>query len=145
MRGAGMDFAHNLHLLAVGVLVGVVWLVQLILYPSFQDIHESHFLAHHKRHTQKITYVVAPAMLTEIATGVWIWRLEPNFFWTLQLVLIAINFGLTFVFAVPIHAKLESGKNPAVIHKLLRINLLRSICWTSRLASLLLMSVVNEL
>ena len=48
-------------------LVGVIWLVQILVYPQLTRVGASDFPAFHVGHTRLITYVVAPLMLGEQA------------------------------------------------------------------------------
>jgi hypothetical protein len=44
-------------------LCGVIWVVQLVHYPLFNQVGREHFSAYAQRHTRWISPVVAPAML----------------------------------------------------------------------------------
>ena len=48
-------------------LVGLIWTIQLVHYPSFSFVAEDHFLEFHRHHTRSITWVVMPLMLVELA------------------------------------------------------------------------------
>ena len=72
-----MAFAGNdgwivvlvLHVATTLLMVGLIWLVQIVHYPLFARIGDSGFCDYHKRHTRRMTLLVAPLMLLEQATG----------------------------------------------------------------------------
>jgi hypothetical protein len=53
--------AVNLALAAY--MTGVIWVVQVVLYPSFALVGEAGWAAYHAAHSRRITPVVAPVML----------------------------------------------------------------------------------
>ena len=50
-------------------MTGLIWFVQVVHYPMFALVGENHFAAYEKKHNQLTSYVVMPAMLTEMATA----------------------------------------------------------------------------
>jgi hypothetical protein len=135
-----MDFAFKLHGLATGVMLGVIWIVQLLTYPGLRRIPESQFAEAHAAHTSRITFVVAPAMALEALSALGLWMRDPGPFWTLQGLLILANATLTFRFARGPHARLVHEKSDAEITRLIRANLSRCLIWSVRAVSLLLWS-----
>jgi hypothetical protein len=84
---------------------------------------------------RRITIVVAPLMLVEIATAAWLLLLadERGFWFLASLPLLLINWGSTALVQVPLHKKLERvGFEEATCRKLTRSNWLRTAAWTSR-------------
>ena len=51
-------------------LVGVIWLVQLLVYPSMANVGADGYAAYHNLHTSRITPVVAPAMIIKLLTAI---------------------------------------------------------------------------
>ena len=52
-------------LLATGVMIGVIWVVQLVHYPLFASVGANEFVAYHREHVRLITFIVGPAMLID--------------------------------------------------------------------------------
>ena len=57
-----------IHLIATSVMVGVIWIIQLVHYPSFHFIELKQSTPFQRFHMSRISYVVIPAMLTELFT-----------------------------------------------------------------------------
>ena len=57
-----------IHLIATSVMVGVIWVIQLVHYPSFHFIELKQYTTFQRFHMSRISYVVIPAMLTELFT-----------------------------------------------------------------------------
>ena len=64
-------------------MAGVIWVVQLILYPAFAQIQSAEFSAFHAKHSQKITFIVGPMMGLELFTAAGLVYLsQESFFFT---------------------------------------------------------------
>ena len=57
------------HVAATWYLVGLCWLVQRVQYPLMRAVGESRFVEYERMHVRRITPVVAPPMLIELATA----------------------------------------------------------------------------
>ena len=51
-------------------LVGLIWMVQIVHYPLFDDVGEKNFASYQQRHQTNITYIVGPTMLIELVTAI---------------------------------------------------------------------------
>ena len=51
-------------------MVGLIWMVQIVHYPLFDDVGQENYVRYQQRHQSNITYVVAPVMLVELATSI---------------------------------------------------------------------------
>ena len=123
---------ETLHLSATAIMVGVIWIVQLVHYPSFYFIEEKNFQEFSYFHQRNITYIVGPVMLIEFLSGLY---LLPK-----SEILFQVNMGLlvciwlvTFFFSVKEHNHLISGKDLESIRRLVKTNWARTILWTIRL------------
>jgi len=90
-------------------LVVLIWMVQLIIYPSFLR-YESHSLEKwHLTYTGRITVIVAPLMMAQIALAGFlvITRTSYNSLEILALGLIILNWLLTFFVFIPLHQKID--------------------------------------
>ncbi|MFT4762645.1 MAG: hypothetical protein ACI9XO_002757 [Paraglaciecola sp.] len=114
-------------------LVGLIWVVQLVHYPSFQYIDNSEFLKFHEHHSQSISIVVLPLMLAELALAFYLgYQSNWNFISLLPLLLVALIWLSTFLLQVPIHQQLGSGKNLKLIINLVHSNWIRTVLWTAK-------------
>jgi hypothetical protein len=122
-----------LHLVAVAVLSGVGWAVQLVVYPAFRLVGADAWVRYHAAHTRAITRVVAlPWLAQGVSTGALL--LAPPRGGLLAAGLLAalavITVAATVVSAVPAHGRLAAAREPADVTLLLRANLVRTLAWS---------------
>lgn len=114
-------------------LVGLIWVIQLVHYPTFKYIDESQFLTFHQHHSQSISIIVLPLMLAELALSFYLAFQQNWQYPTLIPLLLVIFIWLsTFIIQVPVHQQLGSGKNLVLIKKLVMTNWIRTILWTAK-------------
>ncbi|WP_026950496.1 hypothetical protein [Algoriphagus mannitolivorans] len=108
----------------------LIWLVQVIIYPSFSYMDREKFNSWHQLYTQKILYFVGPLLFVQTAViGLQI-LFDPLGF-MVDGILLGIIWINTFFFAVPIHNAIDRGEDiESNIQKLLRVNRWRAILWT---------------
>ena len=124
-----------LHLIATSVMVGVIWIIQLVHYPSFHFIELKQYTTFQRFHMSRISYVVIPAMLTELFTLILI-IISMDQIDTLVLasaILLIFIWLITAVFFSGIHQKLTLGYDQTVVYKLVKLNWGRTLLWTLRL------------
>ncbi|MEM0995488.1 MAG: hypothetical protein AAGN35_00345 [Bacteroidota bacterium] len=123
------------HGLAGAVMMGVIWIVQLVHYPAFHYIAESEFKHFEQFHAQGITRFVAPVMLVELIASTWLAGMAPDYWgnWVNAGLVIA-TWAITFFVSVPLHGALADGKNAAVIDRLIATNWWRTAIWTGKCA-----------
>ena len=129
------------HLIATSVMVGVIWIIQLVHYPSFHFIELNQYITFQRFHMSRISYVVIPAMLTELFTLILIIismdQVDPIIL--ASALLLIVIWLMTAVFFSGVHQKLTLGYDKAVVEKLVKLNWGRTLLWTLRL---LLVSIV---
>ena len=117
-------------------LVGLIWTIQVVHYPSFQYADETTFREMESFHQTRISLLVMPLMLLEIGTGLLLLWSRPDFFfgWAamLSVLLIGVVWASTFALQVPLHGKLSEGMDTLVIQRLVTTNWIRTIAWTGR-------------
>ncbi|MFZ4405583.1 MAG: hypothetical protein ACOYOK_15930 [Pseudobdellovibrionaceae bacterium] len=129
-----------LHLTCCAFMTGLIWIIQILHYPTFEKIPEKDFLNFHSWHSTKITYLVGPVMLLELATAILLfWLGTNNNLYALNLILLVLIWLSTFFLSVPLHNKLTKNKNDQHIKNLVRTNWLRTSLWSLRLFILLLL------
>lgn len=119
-------------------LTGLIWLIQLVHYPSFRFVNASEFSAFHRFHSFYITFIVGPAMGLELLTGILLVQKNDTPFLTLNLGLILGIWIFTFFVSVPLHNRLEKSKSADLIQWLVLSNWPRTILWSLRSGALLL-------
>jgi len=124
-----------LHLIATSVMVGVIWVIQLVHYPSFHFVELKQYNTFQRFHMSRISYVVIPAMLTELFTLILI-LISMDQIDTLVLasaILLIFIWLMTAVFFSGVHQKLTLGYDQTVVDKLVKLNWGRTLLWTLRL------------
>ena len=116
--------------MAVAVLAGVGWVVQLVVYPAFALVGEAEWPEYHRRHQQAITRVVVLPWLAQGVSTVAL-LLEGVTAPVVALAGLALATVVpTVAGAVPAHTRLTT-RNPAALRTLLRANLWRTLAWTT--------------
>ena len=124
-----------IHLIATSVMVGVIWVVQLVHYPSFHFVELKQYTTFQRFHMSRISYVVIPAMLIELFTLILIvisMDQIDNLVLASAILLIFI-WLMTAVFFSGVHQKLTLGYDQIVVDKLVKLNWGRTLLWTLRL------------
>lgn len=124
-----------LHAAATWALVGLIWTIQLVQYPGFAYVGGREFRTFHQHHSSRITWVVAPLMFLELATGLALLgnappSLSPVILWA-GMTLVALNWACTAFVAVPLHRKLTTTSTKAQ-RALVLTNWIRTAAWTAR-------------
>ena len=124
-----------IHLIATSVMVGVIWIIQLVHYPSFHFIELNKYTTFQRFHMSRISYVVIPAMLTELFTLILIIilmdQVDPIIL--ASALLLIVIWLMTAVFFSGVHQKLTLGYDQVVVEKLVKLNWGRTLLWTLRL------------
>lgn len=130
-----------LHLASTLFMTGVIWVIQLVHYPLFNRVSPEQFVAFASAHSDRITWVVLPPMVTQLLSScVLLWHppaLLPLWAIWASVVLTLGTWASTFVLSVPQHRRLATGFDVAAHGVLVRTNWVRTVCWT--LNSLLLL------
>ena len=124
-----------IHLIATSIIVGVIWVIQLVHYPSFHFIELKQYTTFQRFHMSRISFVVIPAMLTELFTLILIIismdQVDPFIF--TSALLLTVIWLMTAVFFSGVHQKLTLGYDQVVVEKLVKLNWGRTLLWTLRL------------
>ncbi len=128
-----------MHVLALAtslMMTGLIWLVQVVHYPSFHHIDQTQFRQFSTFHTQNITYIVMPLMAVELLSSLVLVIRNPDPFNLSMIALLAIIWLSTAFISVPCHNQLAHGYNAEVVDHLIRTNWIRTIAWTIKSALL---------
>lgn len=111
--------------------VVLIWLVQLVIYPSFKYFSREAMRSWHPKYTYLVSFVVMPLMLGQIAVAMYQLYLLPGLYTVSTWLLIAGAWVLTFLFAVPLHHAIDNSEDHLSIAKrLIFINGWRTVLWT---------------
>lgn len=117
-------------------LVGLIWTIQVDVYPLFARVGACDFISFHAQHSRRITMIVAPLMLVELLSSTALVVLPPASLGRMPFVVglaLAVSTWLsTAVVQVPAHQTLASGFDSRIHAKLVRSNWIRTIAWTLR-------------
>lgn len=131
-----IEFLLIVQLIASTAMTGVVWIVQVAVYPLFARIGKDEFDEYHRRYMHCVSFVIMPLMALEALTCI------ACFFMGDQMRLLApsILFGIiclsTALIQVPQHNALTIDRVPTLV----KGNWIRTIAWTAR--TLLLATLV---
>lgn len=112
-------------------LVVLIWMVQLVVYPSLRYYETPNLIKWHKVYTIRVTYIVLPLMLSELVIGgcqLWI---QQGWYQILSVILILLLWLLTFIVFVPLHHKIDPESDTDIVTKaLVQSNWIRTFLWT---------------
>lgn len=131
-----------IHAFMCWFMCGVIWVVQLLVYPFFTLIGEKEFSSIHQVHVKKITYIVAPAMLIELVTAAWLFLHAGGRLWLLNLIVVVSLWALTAVVNVPTHNRLRFDSEKSKKNLVSR-NWPRTIIWSVRSLVFIYILVLN--
>ena len=116
-------------------MVGVSLITHFVTYPSFKLIRSSVFSEFHKSYTNKMLFIVAPVMILELISSLFlvIFDVSDNNTEIGLLISLLLIWFLTFFIIVPIHNKLTVNYNKDLNQKLIKYNGLRTIFWIIKL------------
>lgn len=109
----------------------LIWMVQLIIYPSFLYYERSNLIKWHNKYTGLIAVIVAPLMLGQLGSTVYAVIIDAQAVSIIKLILVAFIWIFTFVYFAPTHGKVSEGDyTEATLHQLVKLNWYRTIAWT---------------
>ena len=113
-------------------LVVLIWMVQLIVYPSFTFYNPKNLIEWHQKYTTGIAVVVIPLMLTQLVLAVVAVFYQPNFIAISTLLIVLFLWIFTFLSFAPLHFKISEGvHNQKLLQLLIRRNWIRTFLWSS--------------
>ena len=123
------------HLIFTSIMTGVIWVIQIVHYPSFHFIEKELYTAFQKFHMNKISIIVIPIMLAELITGMMLFldKSPKSPFLIISFVILVLIWLITGVFFSKAHNELMSGYQELVVNQLVVMNWIRTLLWTLRL------------
>lgn len=118
-------------------MVGVMWAVQLVIYPQFRSVAPSDFSQYASDHAQRMIAVLAVFAPVEVLLALAIWLRAPEgvpsamaFVAGLLLVVAWVGTGVWYA---PLHGRLQTEPYDIDrIQLLIRTNWIRTALWTAR-------------
>ena len=129
----------QLHLISTSMMVAIIWIVQILHYPTFLFIDKERYTEFQQFHMNKISYIIVPLMLGELISGLSILFTIENiqFSFYVSLSLLILIWLITGLFFTKFHSELSKKFSHNTILRLIRLNWIRTVFWTIRLALLL--------
>lgn len=112
-------------------LVVLIWMIQLVVYPSFKYFDNESLVKWHKRYTFNLSLIVIPLMFAQL--GIYIYQvLASQTPFTISGIIIVILLWLsTFLQFVPIHREISNNQHTEYMLKLLvSRNWIRTVLWS---------------
>lgn len=132
-----MNTLFTAYLFSSIFLCGLIWVIQLVHYPSFRFIDSSQFVRFENFHCRRISMIVAPMMLLEVFSAAGLFYFEQSFFWSIHMIGLFFIWASTFFIQSKLHSNLLKSMNVKTIDFLILSNWFRTILWTLKAVSLL--------
>ena len=125
-----MDLTYLRLLFDFGLVV-LIWLVQLIIYPSFRYLDRQKLVFWHSKYSTRISLVVMPLMLGQLLITV-LQLNEGSVISYIIALLVLMVWILTFLYFVPLHGKFSRNEiNERSLDGLVNVNWWRTLFWTA--------------
>ena len=123
------------HLIFTSIMTGVIWVIQIVHYPSFHFIEKELYTSFQKFHMNKISIIVMPIMLAELITGIMLFldKSSKSPFLSISILILVLIWLITGVFFTKAHNELIAGYQELVVNQLVAMNWIRTLLWTLRL------------
>lgn len=132
------------NLCATGMMVGLIWTIQLVHYPLFHAVGPEAFPAYIAGHGTRITILVAPWMVAELVTAALLLRWRPDVvprgMAVAGFLLCVGAWASTLLVQGPLVGWLAGGYDARTVDHLVASNWLRTVAWTARGTLCLLMA-----
>lgn len=120
----------------------LIWMTQLVVYPSFLFYSAKEIITWHERYTKAIAIIVFPLMLGQLSITIYQVFIKQNIYTVTSIVLVIFLWGITLLKFAPIHKQISLGKSShKLLNNLTQGNWVRTVSWTL----LFLMSLLSLL
>jgi hypothetical protein len=121
-----------IHAFSCFFMTGLIWVIQVLHYPSFHFIGKEFAKEFNRFHVFRITLIVAPIMTVELITAILLVKSLDSTLLYLNLILLLITWLTTALVSMPLHFKLINKTKNKYIRSLIITNWPRTILWTLR-------------
>lgn len=112
-------------------LVVLIWMVQLIVYPSFLFFNKENLVHWHKVYTKRIAVIVVPLMLIQLVISILNTIVSFSIINLTIGLLVLFLWFFTFKSFAPVHFKIsENGFQQIQLQELVNRNWIRTIIWS---------------
>ena len=126
-----MSNLHIISLLFDFGLVVLIWMVQLIIYPSFKYYNQEALIKWHAKYTVRIAGIVIPLMFGQLILYLYLVFTQPDTSIYIRSGLTISAWVATFAIFVPLHNTINNGKNTEkTLSQLVSKNWIRTVIWT---------------
>ena len=109
----------------------LIWMVQLIVYPSFLFFSDNNLFTWHKTYTKAIALIVIPLMLGQLGIAIYQVFLAQNIYTLVSIVFVVFLWGITLLKFAPMHQQISEGNTQIQLLKtLVQMNWIRTMIWT---------------
>ena len=128
-----IEILSDIHFLSTSLMVGIIWVIQLLHYPTFHFIKQSDYVEFQHFHMQRISFIVVPVMIIELLSGFMLVYYFRSNLLILCLIILLVIWLITFVFFTKLHQSLLGGYDKIIVDKLVQINWSRTVLWSLKL------------
>ena len=121
-----------IHIFSCFFMTGLIWIIQVLHYPSFHYIGQEAAKEFNRFHVFRITLIVAPIMTAELVTAILLVKSLESHLLYLNLIMLLITWLITALVSMPLHFKLINKTKTKYIKSLIITNWPRTILWTTR-------------
>lgn len=97
-------------LIDFGVVI-LIWMTQLVVYPSFTYFNAKDLVRWHEKYTTAVSFIVMPLMLGQLVVHSYGLAVTFTWFRAIAYVLVLLAWVNTFFYAVPLHNRISVGKD----------------------------------
>ena len=113
-----------------GLLV-LIWVIQLIVYPSFLYYKKENLITWHRKYTSLVGYIVAPLMVLQLGLSIYQISNAVTPYNIISVMMISTIWIITFLQFVPIHNNISNGStSEKMLLSLVKKNWMRTFLWS---------------
>lgn len=128
-----MHWIVTTHLAVTWMLVGLIWVVQILVYPQFLHVAAADFKDYHQAHCFRISLIVGPLLFLEAGSAAWlIYEGKRTVPFLVSVGLVGVIWLSTAMLQAPAHTRLMRGLDAALVRHVIRTNWIRTLAWTAR-------------
>lgn len=112
-------------------LTVLIWMVQLVVYPSFLHYSKSDLVRWHHQYTGRIAYLVIPLMVVQLVVTGWQLFYASSIYSAISFSVVIFLWGFTFTHFAPLHGTISASNHTSdTLKKLVDRNWIRTGLWS---------------
>lgn len=125
------ELLTSLFLIVNSGLVVLIWMVQLIVYPSFLFYNKENLVKWHNIYTKRIAVIVVPLMLIQLVLSILNTIVSFSIINLTIALLVLFLWVFTFTSFAPVHFKISENRfQQTQLQQLVNRNWIRTIIWS---------------